>query len=114
MNWRICSLIFVLASDGFSRTGANGGKPVAIWGLVVSEPVIAYRWSGVLCFVDSSITVRTVRGISRGCAAFVGRLPAWLVVENFQGEITMNVSASGLSKVPLQVISPRFLANSPQ
>jgi len=41
------------------------------------------------------------------CAAFAGQLPAWLAVENFQEEITMNVSASGLSKVPLQLISPR-------
>jgi Matrixin len=37
------------------------------------------------------------------CAAFVGQLPAWPVVESFQREITMNVSASGLSKVALQV-----------
>jgi len=37
-------LIFVLASDGSSLTGANGGTLVATWGLVVSEPVITYRW----------------------------------------------------------------------
>src|SRR5437588_4252791 len=113
MNWRICLLIFVFASDGSSRTGANGGKPVATWGLVVSEPVIPYRWSGVRCPIGSSITVRTARGISRGCAAFVGRLPAWPVVENFRGEITMNVSAFGLSKVLLHVISRAFSKFSP-
>jgi len=40
MNWRICWLIFVLAGDGSSLMGGNGGTPVANWELVVSEPVI--------------------------------------------------------------------------
>jgi hypothetical protein len=102
MNWPICLLIFVLAGGGSSLTGANGGTPVANWGLVVSEPVILCRWSGVRCHVGSSITVRTARDISRGCAAFAGQLPAWPVVENFQREITINDSASGLSKIRIE------------
>jgi hypothetical protein len=92
---------------------ANGGKPVATFGLVVSEPVIPCRWLGVRCAVGSSIIVTIARGIFRGCVAFVGRLPAWPVVENFQGEITMNVSASGLPKVPRQVFSRAFSKFSP-
>src|SRR5205814_8308428 len=100
------SLVFASAWTG--RTGANGGKHVATWGLVVSEPVIHCPWSGVRCPVGSFIIVRTARGISRGCAASVGRLPAWPVVENFQGEITMNGSACGLSKGLLQLISRAF------
>jgi hypothetical protein len=103
MNLRICLLIFVLAGAGSSLTGANGVTLVATWGLVVSEPVIPYHWSGILYPVGSSITVRTARGIFRVCAAFAGPLPAWPVVENFQREITMNVFAFGLSKVALQV-----------
>jgi hypothetical protein len=113
MNWRICLLISASASDESGRTEASGGKPVATWGLVVSELVTPCRWSGVRCRVDSSIIVRTARGISRGCAAFAEPPPAWPVVENFLGEITMNVSASGLSKVPLQVISRAFSKFSP-
>jgi len=113
MNWRICWLIFVLVSDGSSLTGANGGTLVATWGLVGSEPVIPYRWSGVRCPVGSSITVGIARGIFRVCAAFVAPPPAWPVVENFQREITMNVFASGLSKILLQGIPRAFSKFSP-
>src|SRR5437016_13387650 len=81
MNWRICLLIFVLASDGSSLTGANGGTLVATWGLVVSEPFITYRWERVRCRIGSFIIVRTARGISRGYAAFAGRRAARPVVE---------------------------------
>jgi hypothetical protein len=48
------------------------------------------------------------------CAAFAGPLPAWPVVENFPREITMNDSASGLSKILLQGIPRDFSKFSPR
>jgi hypothetical protein len=62
----------------------------------------------VLCVVDSFTGAGIVNATFGGCTEFASPSPAWTVAESLREVITMNVSGSGLSKAPPELISRVF------